>query len=64
MIGKITKGAAFKGCIRYVTDKQDAKLLAADGVLLQDRDSIIRSFITQAMIKPDIKAYLVKLFPR
>lgn len=55
MIGKITKGAAFKGCVRYVTDKQDAKLLAADGVLLQDRDSIIRSFITQAMTKPDIK---------
>jgi len=55
MIGKITKGAAFKGCVRYVTDKRDAKLLAAEGVLLQDRNSIIRSFITQAMMKPDIK---------
>ncbi len=55
MIGKITKGAAFKGCVRYVADKQDAKLLAADGVLLQDGGSIIRSFITQAMMKPDIK---------
>ncbi|MBD8388798.1 relaxase/mobilization nuclease domain-containing protein [Dysgonomonas sp. BGC7] len=55
MIGKISKGAAFKGCIRYVTGKQDTKLLAADGVLLQNRNNIIQSFITQSMMKPDIK---------
>ena len=33
MIGKISKGAGFRGCINYVLGKPDAKLLAAEGVL-------------------------------
>ncbi|MBK5721099.1 relaxase/mobilization nuclease domain-containing protein [Dysgonomonas sp. Marseille-P4677] len=55
MIGKIMKRAAFKGCVRYVMDKQDAKLLASDGVLLQDMDSIVRSFNIQCLVKSNIK---------
>lgn len=33
MIGKISKGAGFKGCVNYVLGKQEARLLAAEGVL-------------------------------
>ena len=34
MIGKIRKGRSFGGCIRYVTQKDDAKIIASEGVLL------------------------------
>lgn len=47
--------AAFKGCVLYVMNKQDAKMIAADGVLLSNMDSIIRSFNTQRLMKPNIK---------
>ena len=33
-IGKLKKGSSFAGCIRYVTGKDEAKILASDGVLL------------------------------
>lgn len=55
MIGKVMKRAAFKGCVNYVMNKQDAKLLAAEGVLLSDVRSIIQSFHTQRLMKPNIK---------
>ena len=35
MIGKIRKGRSFGGCIRYVTQKDDAKIIASEGVLLR-----------------------------
>ena len=34
MIGKIRKGRSFGGCIRYVTQKDDAEIIASEGVLL------------------------------
>ena len=34
MIGKLKKGCSFGGCIRYVAGKDEAKILASDGVLL------------------------------
>lgn len=55
MIGKVMKRAVFKGCVNYVLNKQDAKLLSADGVLLNDVRSIIQSFHTQRLLKPNIK---------
>lgn len=55
MIGKVMKRAVFKGCVNYVLNKQDAKLLSADGVLLNDVKSIIQSFHTQRLLKPNIK---------
>lgn len=55
MIGKVMQRAAFKGCVRYVMNKQEAKMIAADGVLLSNTDSIIRSFNTQRLMKPNIK---------
>ena len=30
MIGKLKKGSSFGGCIRYVTGKDEAKIIASD----------------------------------
>ncbi|WP_308599907.1 relaxase/mobilization nuclease domain-containing protein [uncultured Dysgonomonas sp.] len=49
------KRAAFKGCVNYVMNKPDAKLISADGVLLDNVNSIIQSFQTQRLMKPKIK---------
>jgi hypothetical protein len=54
MIVKIVQGHGFKGVINYVLDKDNARLLYADGVRLKDKESIIRSFITQSKASPNI----------
>jgi len=55
MIAKIVKGKGFKGVIQYVLDKaKQTELIAADGVRLKSRESIIRSFIAQAGLNPKI----------
>ena len=55
MIGKISKGAGFKGCINYVLGKPDAKLLVAEGVLADSIQSITDCFQVQRMMKPNIR---------
>ncbi len=52
MMAKIVKGSSFGGCVRYVMGKQDAKLLATDGVLLENKQSIIDSFEAQSLLNP------------
>jgi hypothetical protein len=52
MMAKIVKGGSFGGCVRYVTGKKDAKLLAAEGVLLENRQSVIDSFEAQSLLNP------------
>ncbi|MDR0575366.1 MAG: hypothetical protein LBG96_15350 [Tannerella sp.] len=48
MIAKIVKGKGFKGVINYVLDKaKQTELIAANGVRLKSRESIIRSFVAQ-----------------
>ena len=42
VIGKLKKGASFGGCVRYVTGKDEAKILASDGVLLGTNTEINR----------------------
>ncbi|MDR0332369.1 MAG: relaxase/mobilization nuclease domain-containing protein [Dysgonamonadaceae bacterium] len=54
MIGKIIKGKSFKGCISYVLDKENAKLLDSVGVLLNDTNSIINSFYMQSLMNPNL----------
>ena len=44
MIGKLKKGSSFVGCVRYVTGKDEAKILASDGVLLGTNAEIVRKF--------------------
>jgi hypothetical protein len=54
MIGKIVKGSGFRGCVNYVMDKKQAVLLHAEGVLAEDKESIIRSFLFQREMNPRI----------
>lgn len=55
MIGKITKGSGFKGCVSYVLGKDQAKLLDCSGVLTESQQTIINSFCIQSLLNPDIK---------
>lgn len=55
MIGKISKGATFSGCINYTLGKESAKLLASDGVLTENLSTIIDCFQAQRMMKPNIR---------
>ena len=55
MIGKLKKGCSFAGCIRYVTGKDEAKILASDGVLLGTNAEMMQSFELQRQLNPRIK---------
>lgn len=55
MIGKITKGGSFKGCVKYVLDKEKAELLAVSGVLMGDATTIAENFEAQQQLNPEIK---------
>ena len=55
MIGKLKKGCSFVGCIRYVTGKDEAKILASDGVLLGTNAEMAQSFELQRLLNPSIK---------
>jgi len=54
MIGKIMKAASFSRCVHYVTGKEEAKILASDGVLLNSTQDIIDSFEFQRQMNPRI----------
>ena len=55
MIGKLKKGASFGGCVRYVTGKNEAKIIVSDGVLLGTNAEITQSFELQRQLNPRIK---------
>ena len=55
MIGKITKGSSFRGCVSYVLGKQDARLLEAEGVLSDGIPAVVAGFQAQRMMNPDIR---------
>ena len=55
MIGKLKKGSSFAGCIRYVTGKDEAKILASDSVLLGTNTEMTQSFELQRQLNPRIK---------
>ena len=55
MIGKIKKGKSFGGCIRYVMGKDNAEIIASDGVLLGSNREMIDSFNYQRLLNPKIK---------
>ena len=48
MIGKIRKDHSFGGCIRYVTQKDDSKIIALEGVLLETTEEMVRNFRWQS----------------
>ena len=55
MIGKLKKGSSFAGCIRYVTGKDEAKIIVSDGVLLGTNAEMTQSFELQRQLNPRIK---------
>ena len=55
MIGKLKKGSSFGGCIRYVTGKDEAKIIASDGVLLGTNAEMTQSFELQRQLNSRIK---------
>ena len=55
MIGKLKKGSSFGGCISYVTGKDEAKIIASDGVLLGTNAEMTQSFELQGQLNPRIK---------
>lgn len=49
MIAKITKGSSFKGVVNYILDKEkDARIIACDGLFIENKDTIAMSFEAQA----------------
>ena len=54
MITKIVKGASFKGCVQYVTGKDNATVLVSDGVLLGSVSEIADSFEYQRQLNPRV----------
>jgi hypothetical protein len=54
MIAKIVQGRGFRGAVNYILDKDNARLLYAEGVRLKDKESIIHSFIVQHKLNPNI----------
>lgn len=54
MIGKPITGRSFGGCIRYVVDKQEAKIVAAEGVRMQNSSSLIKDFNLQRKMRPEL----------
>ena len=54
MIAKIVKGSSFKGCVHYVTGKDNATVLASDGILLSNVSEIADSFEYQRQLNPRV----------
>jgi hypothetical protein len=54
MMGKPITGRSFGGCIRYVVDKQEAKILAAEGVMLQNASTLAQGFNQQRKMRPEL----------
>ena len=50
MIAKIVQGHGFKGVVNYVLGKDNARLLYSEGIRTKDKESVIRSFITQSQM--------------
>lgn len=53
-MGKPITGRSFAGCIRYVVDKQDAKILLAEGVRMQNSSVLIHDFNLQRKMRPEL----------
>lgn len=54
MIGKVITGRSFGGCIRYVVQKNDAVILDAAGVRMQQVNQIINDFNLQRKYNPTL----------
>jgi len=53
-MGKPITGRSFGGCIGYVVNKQDAKILAAEGVRMQNASTLTHDFNLQRKMRPEL----------
>ncbi len=55
MIAKIMKGSDFRGVVYYIlNDEKGTKIIAADGLFLENNDTIAQGFIGQAQMNPRV----------
>jgi hypothetical protein len=54
MMGKPLTGRSFGGCVRYVVKRQEAKILAAEGVRMQNAGTLIQDFNLQRKMRPEL----------
>ncbi len=55
MIAKIMKGSDFKGVVYYIlNDEKGTKIIGADGLFLENNDTIAQGFIGQAQMNPRV----------
>ena len=54
MIGKPITGKSFGGCVRYLLEKPEAKIISAEGVRIQDAKSITQGFNLQRKLRPGL----------
>jgi ribosomal protein L7/L12 len=54
MMGKPITGRSFGGCIRYVVNKQEAKILSVEGVRMQDANTLTQDFNLQRKMRPGL----------
>lgn len=53
-MGKPITGRSFGGCIRYVVEKQQAKILTAEGVRMQNASTLAHDFNLQRKMRPEL----------
>lgn len=53
-MGKPITGRSFGGCIRYVVDRQEAKILHAEGLRMQNASALIQDFNLQRKMRPEL----------
>ena len=54
MMGKPITGRSFGGCIRYVVDRPEAKILAAEGVRMRNATTLAQDFNLQRKMRPEL----------
>lgn len=55
MIAKIMKGSDFRGVVYYIlNDEKGTKIIDADGLFLENNDTIAQGFIGQAQMNPSV----------
>lgn len=55
MMAKIVQGSDFKGVVNYILDKnKSAKIIASDGLFVEDKATIVLSFEAQAQMNPKV----------
>ena len=53
-MGKPITGRSFGGCIRYVVERHEAKILHAEGVRMQNPSQLIQDFNLQRKMRPEL----------